>query len=61
MFFTEEKLKKQIAVIKSAIHKESREITAFKFYPGDCSGAERIDFDDSAWNLFHVGERWGGV
>jgi alpha-mannosidase len=60
MFFTEEKLKKQIAVIKSAIHKESREITAFKFYPGDCSGAERIDFDDSAWNLFHVGERWGG-
>ena len=60
MFFTEAKIKKQINVIRSAIHKESQEITAFKFFAGHCPGAELVDFDDSQWKLFQVGERWGG-
>ncbi|MBW6472102.1 MAG: hypothetical protein K0B14_03160, partial [Anaerolineaceae bacterium] len=60
MFFTEEKLKKQIAVIRSAIHKQNQEISEFKIFNGDCPGAEKEDFDDSQWDLFQVGERWGG-
>ncbi len=60
MFFTEEKIKKQITVIRSAIHKESQEISAFKFFEGDCPDAEKDDFDDSQWSLFQVGNRWGG-
>jgi alpha-mannosidase len=60
MFFTEEKLKKQIAVIRSAIHKQSQEISEFKIFNGDCPGAEKEDFDDSQWDLFQIGERWGG-
>lgn len=60
MFFTEEKIKKQITVIRSAIHKESQEISAFKFFEGDCPNAEKDDFDDSQWSLFQVGDRWGG-
>jgi alpha-mannosidase len=60
MFFTEEKLKKQIAFIRSAIHKQNQEISEFKIFNGDCPGAEKEDFDDSQWDLFQIGERWGG-
>ena len=60
MFFTVEKITKQIELIHEAIHREVIEVENFRFHPGDLPGAEASDFDDSSWEHFEVGGYWGG-
>ncbi len=60
MFFTEEKIAKQLPEIRQAIHREVQAIPRFKFFQGDCPAAHSPCFDDSDWVDFNVGEYWGG-
>ena len=60
MFFTVEKIWKQLKEIKASIDRERRDILQFKFLESDCSGAEAPDFDDQTWNDFPLGGLWGG-
>ena len=60
MFFTAEKIQKQLKEIKASIHRERRDILQFKFIESDYSGAQAPDFDDYAWNDFSLGGLWGG-
>ncbi len=60
MFFTTEKIARQLPEIHKAIHREIRDIPQFKFYEGECEGAESPGFDDRAWANFKVGDTWGG-
>lgn len=57
---TLEKIEKRLEEIRDSIHRERVAIPEFRYHPGDCPGAERSDFDDSDWQLFRVGESWGG-
>ena len=61
MFFTIEKIARQLPEIRAAIHRHVQEIPSFKFFAGDCQGAHHPSFDDSLWADFSVGDRWGGV
>ena len=60
MFFTVGKIQKQLKEIRASIHRERYDIPQFKFFEGDCSGAQAPDFDDRAWDDFQVGGLWGG-
>ena len=60
LFFTEEKIAKQLSEIQPTIYREIYPIPYFKFHEGPCSGAERPDFDDRHWADFRVGDAWGG-
>jgi alpha-mannosidase len=60
MFFTIEKIQKQLAEIRTAVYREIQDIPVFKYIERDVSGAERLDFDDREWSDFHIGNYWGG-
>ncbi len=60
MFFTVEKVQKLLEEVRSHIYFQTLEIPRFKFYDGDCQGAEAPDYDDTHWQDFHVGSLWGG-
>ncbi|MCC7449406.1 MAG: alpha-mannosidase [Anaerolineae bacterium] len=60
LFFAEEKIDRLLWEIKPTIHRATYPIPRFKFYEGDCFGAEHPQFDDSWWADFNVGEYWGG-
>lgn len=60
MFFTIGKIEKLLQEIRAAIAYQSLDIPRFKFYAGDCPGAQTVDFDDSAWDEFQTGGLWGG-
>lgn len=60
MFFTVEKIERQLEEIREAIYRRTLDINGFKFYEGECQGAERMDFDDRDWAEFHIGDAWGG-
>jgi alpha-mannosidase len=60
MFFTIEKVQKQLAEVRSAIHRGIQDILFFKHLEQDIAGAERMDFDDRAWHDFRIGSYWGG-
>lgn len=60
MFFTVQKITKQLKEIQASVHREGRDIPQFKYIESDCPGAERPDFDDRAWDDFNVGGLWGG-
>ena len=68
MYFIVEKIEKQLKEIQTAIHRETCNISQFKFFQyglgewdGDAlKGAECPEFDDRFWNDFRVGDRWGG-
>ncbi len=60
LFFAEEKIDRLLWEIKPTIHRMTYPIPRFKFYEGDCFGAEHPQFDDSWWADFNVGECWGG-
>src|SRR5215207_11048810 len=59
-FFIEEKLTQLLTDIRPTIHRDTHDITVFRFNEGDVPGAEQPDFDDSAWTDFRVGSFWGG-
>jgi alpha-mannosidase len=60
MFFTIEKIQKQLLEIREAVYREIHDIPVFKFIERDIPGAERMDFDDRSWDDFRVGSYWGG-
>ncbi|HEX6293473.1 MAG TPA: alpha-mannosidase [Herpetosiphonaceae bacterium] len=60
MFFTAEKIAKQLPEIRQAIHREALPIPSFKFFEGQCDDARCPFFDDRDWRDFNVGEYWGG-
>ncbi len=60
MFFTLRKLEKRLPELRAAIHRETRDIPVFRYFEGEVPGAERPDFDDSAWQNFSTGDTWGG-
>ncbi len=60
MFFTVEKIEKQIEELRLAIRREIHPIRRWKFWEGDCAGAEHPDFDDCGWADFVIGDAWGG-
>jgi alpha-mannosidase len=60
MFFTVEKIGKQLKEIKASIHRERRDIPQFKYIESDCPGAQAPTFDDRSWNDFPLGGLWGG-
>ncbi len=60
MFFTLEKIEKQLPEIREAIYREKRAIPRWKFHEGDCDGGQFASLDDRGWRDFQVGETWGG-
>lgn len=60
MFFTVEKISKQLAEIRGAIYRAEIPVPRFKWFEGECPGAERPEFDDRQWDDFKVGGFWGG-
>lgn len=60
MFFSEKKIKKQVAEIRQTIYREVRDIPSFNYLEEECEGAQRPGFDDSEWQNFQVGDFWGG-
>jgi alpha-mannosidase len=60
MFFTLEKISRQLPEIRKAIYREAIDIPTFKYIEAACPGAEQVDFDDRAWADFQVGSTWGG-
>lgn len=60
MFFTIEKLQKQIEEIKNYTDKDVKKINKFKYIEEDIDGAHLPEFDDRKWNDFYIGNTWGG-
>ncbi len=60
MYFTAEKVIRQMPGLRAALHRHTFPIAAFKFFQGECPGAEQPDFDDRRWADFRVGDYWGG-
>src|SRR5215212_3018577 len=60
MFFTVQKITKQLKEIQASIHRETINIPQFKYLESDPPGAQALDFDDGAWDDFHVDGLWGG-
>src|SRR5215207_10436921 len=60
MFFTVEKIRKQLKEIKANIHRERYDVPLFKYLESDCPGAQAPDFDDGTWDDFPLGGLWGG-
>src|SRR5574341_1804669 len=60
MYFTLRKLEKRLPELRSAVYRESRDISVFRYHDGDSPSAEHPDFDDRDWTEFDVGETWGG-
>jgi alpha-mannosidase len=60
MFYTVEKIEKQIGEIKQTIYREIADIPLLKYFEGDCANACERYFDDSDWQDFKVGNYWGG-
>ncbi|HZG87080.1 alpha-mannosidase [Paenibacillus sp.] len=66
MWFTEEKLRKHLDDIRGTVHREKRDIRAFRYLEGDFEALQRLEgahapeFDDGDWAAFEVGGEWGG-
>lgn len=59
-FLTVEKIARLLPEVRAAIHREIHPVPRFKFHDGECSGAERPEFDDRGWPDFEIGGEWGG-
>jgi alpha-mannosidase len=51
---------KKIQTIKEFIHIKIISLNNIRFTTGEIAGVEKPDFDDSDWELFSVGDFWGG-
>ncbi|MDT8306400.1 MAG: alpha-mannosidase [Anaerolineae bacterium] len=60
LFFTVEKIEKQLVEIREAVYREVVPIRQFAFREEDVPGAEAPDYDEGDWERFEVGQRWGG-
>ena len=55
-----EKIGKTLWEVAQTVHRERHVISSFKYFPGDCAGAEAPEFMDSGWRDFKLGDAWGG-
>lgn len=60
LYFTIEKIEKQLGEIRATIHRQVQDIKTFKFIEQKNLDAYSVDYDDSGWKEFEVGEYWGG-
>lgn len=60
MYFTIEKLQKQLNDIKKSIYRQEYDIKHFKYIEKDITEARNPEFDDSNWQDFQIGDFWGG-
>ncbi|NPV54170.1 MAG: alpha-mannosidase [Firmicutes bacterium] len=60
MYFTGEKIQGRVAELGSFIYSARRPVTNLRCIEGDPEGASRVGYDDSAWDSFEIGSRWGG-
>lgn len=60
MYFTEQKIRKVLSDLEKQRYTDSLQIEAYKMRKVHGSGYERPDLDDSQWDEFGIGERWGG-
>ncbi len=59
-FFTLQKIEELVSEVQNCMVRQSLDIPGFKLREGDCPAAEEINFDDSDWEDFQVGNLWGG-
>ena len=50
----------KIQTIKERIYTKISSLENIRFKIGEIEGAEKVNFDDSNWDLFSVGQEWGG-
>ena len=60
MFFTEEKIERQLREVRVAIRRGAVDLTHWKFCEADPPGAEHPTFDDEGWDDLALGQEWGG-
>jgi alpha-mannosidase len=60
MFFTVEKIDKQLQELRLAVYRETISIRHWKFSQGNHDGAQSPGFDDRNWADFALGDPWGG-
>ncbi len=60
MYFTEQKIKKILKELEMQCYPDSVKIDSYKMLKGNDRGNERPDLDDSRWDDFRTGDRWGG-
>ncbi|MCU0509501.1 MAG: alpha-mannosidase, partial [Anaerolineae bacterium] len=59
-FFRTQKIERLLAEVEAAVYRESVTIRHWKAIERDIPGAEAVDFDDSPWRDFALGDAWGG-
>ncbi len=60
MYFTVEKIERQLREVRAAVHREAIDIPLWKFCEADVPGAQDPTFDDEGWDDLALGETWGG-
>lgn len=60
MYFTEERIKRILHELSGYIYPDTEKIPSYKMKQGNFKGGEQVDLDDSSWDTFTAGERWGG-
>jgi len=68
MYFTKEKIKKQLKEIRATIHREIFDLPDFRYFEAGWEEVKELDeynpqlpqFDDGLWERFRVGSFWGG-
>ncbi len=60
MFFTVEKIDKQLQELRLAVYREVVSIQHWKFCEGEQVGVHLPEFDDREWVNFSLGDAWGG-
>ncbi len=60
MYFTKEKAQRYIEDLKKYVYEEKIRIKKLKFYQGNDTEANQIDFNDNRWDKITTGKIWGG-
>ncbi len=64
MYFTIEKIERRLHEIKTTIYRDHQEIEHFKYeeseFGEENNEAYKLEFDDSNWADFQIGDYWGG-
>jgi alpha-mannosidase len=64
LYFTVEKIEKNLTELKDYIYKGTKDIPAFQYKEWEFGEEDKYaytpDFDDRNWKNFQIGESWGG-
>lgn len=50
----------KISAIGAHVHHKIADLQEIRYFQGDCPDAESLNYDDSTWRSFHIGQSWGG-